>query len=125
MKKLILITICLFFAGCATSQITTDIGTNIGMSFQQAAGKGIVSAEQAIKVWPYISGQLKGVLSENYTIDISPIFQKIVKRLDTLAKKKKLTMEEKGFVIGSFVRLEQLALKNSLPDFPLIRFLKL
>lgn len=115
MKKLFLIlmaVLILALTGCATTKVTTDIGARIGESFQESAGKGMISAEQSIKAWPYVSGQLKGLMAANYRLDLSPMAADIISDLDKLAKKDALTTEEKGFVIGSFVRLEAIAIKD-------------
>ena len=113
MKILIVILMCLSFTGCATSKVATDIGVRIGDTYQEAAAKGIVSAEQSIQAWPYISGQIKGLLASNYEIEVAPLTQRIMDKLDEMAAQEDLTTEDKGFIIGSFVRLEMLALKQS------------
>ena len=114
MKTLITAIICaLMLTSCATSKVATDIGVRIGDTYQEAAAKGIVSAEQSIQAWPYISGQIKGLLAANYDIEVAPLTKRIMVKLDELAAQETLTTEEKGFIIGSFVRLEMLALKQS------------
>ena len=117
MKKLLLVLSILFLASCATSNIATDIGSSIGKSYQRAASKGTITAEQSIKAWPYISGQLKGVFASNYKLDLSPGLTLIIDALDELALKKELTEEEKGFIIGSFVRLELMAAEIGLDKY--------
>lgn len=110
MKKLFIILLTIFLlTGCATTRVATDIGVNIGNSFQESFAKGSVSADESIKAWPYISGQIKGIMASNY-VEFPVIAQDIINRLDTLARKKTLSDEEKGFVIGSYVRLEQVAI---------------
>ena len=106
------------FTGCAKQHvIATRIGVAIGDSYQEAAAMGTVSAEQSIAAWPYISGQLKGLMASNYNIDMPPLITNIIDDLDELAKKETLTTEEKGFVIGSFIRLEAIILKNGLDKY--------
>lgn len=114
MKKLtILIIFIMILSGCATAKVTTDIGTRIGTSFQEVAKKGQINAEKSIKAWPYVSGQLKGLLAGNYNYDLPKMATDIIENLDALAEKETLTNEEKGFVIGSFVRLETIAVRDS------------
>lgn len=114
MKKLFLVTlVMIFLTGCATSRVTTDIGVAIGDSFQKAAAKGTISAAESITAWPYVSGQIKGLMADNYKIEMVPMAQGIIKDLDKLALKESLTKEQQGFVIGSFVRLESLAIQYS------------
>jgi hypothetical protein len=110
---LFLIILAFCVSGCAASKVTTDVGVKIGQTFQDSAAKGMVSAEKSIKAWPYVSGLIKGLISANYELEMSSIENKIIIRLDELAKKKKLTDEDKGFIIGSFCRLEKLAIEHS------------
>jgi len=122
MKKLFVVLMVgllfLGFTGCAKQHvIATRIGVAIGDSYQEAAAMGTVSAEQSIAAWPYISGQLKGLMASNYNIDMPPLITNIIDDLDELAKKETLTTEEKGFVIGSFIRLEAIILKNGLDKY--------
>lgn len=101
------------FVGCATSKVATSIGVGIGESYQEAAASGTVSAEQSITAWPYIAGMIQGLLAADYDTDVPPIITGIIDKLDALAEKETLTTEEKGMVIGSFVRLEMLAVTHS------------
>jgi len=113
MKKLLLFIVSiLLLQSCATTRLTTDIGIMIGNSYQKSAQKGTISAEQSIKAWPYISGQIKGLLASNYALDIAPMATEIIDELDKLALKDNLTNEEKGYVIGYFVRLETVAIEQ-------------
>ena len=111
----LLLIFCLFFlCSCATTKIVTDLGTDIGQTYQEAYIKGSVSAEESIKAWPYISGNIKGIMSSNYDIELPELMKQIITDLDSLSSKETkegLTEEEKGFVIGSFVRLEHLAIQ--------------
>ena len=114
MKKVIMISIMVcILSSCATTRVTTEIGTRIGTSFQEVAKKGAVNAEKSIKAWPYVSGQLKGLMAANFDYELSKIAYDIIRDLDKLSKKDVLTDEDKGFVIGSFVRLETIAIKDS------------
>ncbi len=111
MKKIItslMVISILFFTGCATTKIATDIGVIIGSSFQESANKGIISAEQSIQAWPYVSGLIKGLLASNFDLEMPKLLTGIMNELNILAKKESLTFEEKGYVIGYYVRLEQL-----------------
>jgi len=99
--------------GCGKQHIVaTRIGVAIGDSYQKAAAMGTISAEQSIVAWPYISGQLKGLMAGNYDMEMPPMITNIIDKLDELAKRDSLTTEEKGFIIGSFVRLEAVALAD-------------
>jgi hypothetical protein len=99
-------------SGCATSRVITEMGVSIGGAFQKAAAKGEVSAEQSIKSWPYVKGCIKGVMAHNYEFEVPQGAKDIMKKLDGFAKKEKLTGEDKGEIIGSYVRLEGIALKQ-------------
>lgn len=116
-KLLVLIAILFLFTGCATTKIATNIGTNIGDSFIEAAEKGEISAEESIKAWPYVSGLIRGVLAANYDIDVPPIISDIMADLDKLAAKKTLTKNDKGRIIGSYVRLEKETIKLGLDKY--------
>jgi len=113
MKNLLMILImaCLL-SSCATAKLTTDIGARIGNTYHEAALKGRITADQSIKAWPYISGQIKGIMSNDFNLDLSQRASIIIKDLDKLAKKETLTDEGKGFVVGSIVRLEFVAVKE-------------
>ena len=114
MKKLIIAVLTLLMiTGCATTKVATTIGVGIGESFQEAALQGTVSAEQSIEAWPYISGLIQGILADNYSYEVPPIIINIIDKLDTLAAQPSLSEVDKGIVIGSFVRLEALALAHS------------
>ena len=121
MKKLFLciaaLALLVTLFGCAASQVTTSIGVNIGESYQEAAANGTVSAEQSIKAWPYISGLFKGLLASEYQLNLPVLITEIIDDLDVLATKEVLTDEEKGFVIGSFARLESVAIQYSLDRY--------
>ena len=113
MNKLVLIAItAMFLTSCATAKLTTDIGARIGQTYHEAALKGRITADQSIQAWPYISGQIKGIMSNDFDLDLSQRASIIIKDLDKLAKKETLTDEEKGFVVGSIVRLEVVSLKE-------------
>jgi hypothetical protein len=45
----LMIVTMVMLSGCGMTKITTDIGTNIGESYQESAAKGTISAEQSIK----------------------------------------------------------------------------
>ena len=110
MKKIIIIVAVFVLAGCASSQVATKIGTRIGASYQTSAIEGIAAAD-SIKAWPYVSGQIRGIYADDYETELSVKVQQIISALDALAEKEKLTDQEKGKVIGYYVRLEALALE--------------
>lgn len=113
MKKIILILlISVMAAGCATSHLATDVSTKIGRSFQESASKGIPSAEETIAAWPYISGLIRGLLAEEYKYQLSPSITSIIDRLDELAGKDELTVQNTGEINGLIVRLENLTGKE-------------
>lgn len=113
MKKIFFATlIVIIITGCSTVNVASRIGENIGSSFQSSSAR-IVSASAAIKSWPTISGLIKGTLADNYNFEIPVVAQSIIKNLDDLAAKETLTDEDKGRVIGYFVRLEYIAASES------------
>jgi hypothetical protein len=110
MKRLILLlAIMLVLTGCASSRVATSIGEDIGYSFTKAAAKGEVSAEQSIKAWPYVSGLVRGLLAEDFDYKVPLSAQNIMDNLDAIAQQGVLSPEDKGMVIGSYVRLEYIA----------------
>ncbi len=106
MKILSCLLVLLFLSGCVTSRLATSIGEDIGYSFQKASAKGEISAEQSIKAWPYISGLVRGILAEDYDYKVSSSIQHVMDVLDEIAQQDVLSSEDKGKVIGSYVRLE-------------------
>lgn len=114
MKKLLLLALsALLLTSCAGSKFATKAGAKIGKTYQEAAALGTVSAEESIKAWPYISGQIKGLMADNYDIEVPMVAKKIIRTLDMLSKRESLTDEEKGYVIGSFCRLEEIAVREA------------
>lgn len=116
MKRLSL-WICLVLAlcithGCATTRIATKAGARIGNSYQSSAALGTVTAEESIAAWPYISGLIKGVYSDNYELEVSLSAKNIISNLDLIAAKDVLTDEDKGVIIGHLCRLEAIAIKE-------------
>lgn len=109
MKSIIILLAVVMLGGCATSKVATDIGANIGESFASTAEKGVPAADQILKAWPYISGQIKGLTGEEYKTKIVPASVEVITELDALAAKTDVTMEEKGKAVGLVVRLEYLA----------------
>ena len=110
MKKIIIIVAVFVLAGCASSQVATKIGTRIGASYQTSAIEGIAAAD-SIKAWPYVSGQIRGIYANDYETELPVKVQQIISALDALAEKDNLTDQEKGKVIGYYIRLEALALE--------------
>lgn len=112
LKNSVIITVIavmfMMVAGCGTINVASRIGGNIGSSFQGSSER-IVSASDAIKSWPAISGLIKGTLADNYNFEIPVVAQNIIKSLDDMAAKDTLTNQEKGMVVGYFVRLEYIA----------------
>jgi uncharacterized protein YceK len=116
MKSIILLlAVAVLLGGCASTQFATDMGVKIGNSFTKAAAKGQVTAKESIKAWPYISGLIKGVLADNYRLEVNTMAQNIIGDLDKLAKKdpESLTGTEQGQIIGSYVRLEAIAVEEA------------
>jgi hypothetical protein len=114
MKKRILflammIFVSVFFTGCIMndSRNTTRIGSGIGGDYKKAAITGLMETDSFVKVWPFISGQIKGLLANNYEIEAPKSTIDLIKHLDELVKREDLTMEDFGFMVGSFVRLEE------------------
>lgn len=113
MRIIMALCIAMMLAGCASTQMATSIGIDVGTSFQKAAAKGEISAEQTIKAWPYVSGLIRGLLAEDYDYKVSGSAQFLMDELDSLAAKTEpLTSEDKGMVIGYMVRLEYIAVKE-------------
>ena len=110
MKKIIIIVAVFVLAGCASSQVATKIGARIGASYQTSAIEGIAAAD-SIKAWPYVSGQIRGIYANDYETELPVKVQQIISALDALAEKDNLTDQEKGKVIGYYIRLEALALE--------------
>jgi hypothetical protein len=100
------------FAGCAFAPLSSRIGDRTEGQYQKAYDLGVPAAEKIIKVWPYVSGLIKGTFAENYELELTVQFQRTVRALDELADKKELTDEDKGKVIGNVNRLEYLAGKE-------------
>ena len=110
MKKIIIIVAVFVLAGCASSQVATKIGARVGTGYQASAIEGIAAAD-SIKAWPYVSGQIRGIYADDYETELPVKVQQIISALDALAEKDNLTDQEKGKVIGYYVRLEALALE--------------
>ena len=109
MKKLIcLISLVALLTGCVSSRIATHIGTRIGTGYQTSAQDGLAAAD-SIKSWPYVSGLIRGIYAKDYDTELPVKVQNIITALDNLAAKKELTDQDKGEVIGYYVRLEALA----------------
>lgn len=117
MKKLISIIIVAMFmmtTGCATVKLATSGGSAVGSSFIESATKGGPVADESIAAWPYASGLIKGLLAANFEFTLPVVALDIMEELDIIAEKaltEELTMEEKGYVIGCFVRLEHIGTK--------------
>lgn len=111
-KMMVLITVLImltFLTSCMTTHFTTDIGVAIGNSFTEAFNKGTISAEESIKAWPYVSGLIKGTLSKDYEFEFPSLARSIIESLDKLAAQETRTVEENGFIIGSYLRLEKMS----------------
>jgi len=113
----LIIALTILLSSCGIMTVTTDLGIRIGTTFQELVSKGEVSAEQSIKAWPFISGQIKGLLSSNYDLKVSVIAKHIIQRLDDLAQKETLTLEDKGFILSSFVRLEAIMITDTWDEY--------
>ncbi len=100
-------------SGCVATTLATKAGARIATSYQEAAELGMVTAEESISSWPYISGLVKGLFADNYALDIPTTAKNIISALDDLAAKEGvLTAEEKGKIIGYFCRLEAVAIQE-------------
>ena len=82
MKLFIVLCIAVMLCGCASTKMATSIGIDVGISFQKAAVKGEISAEQTIKAWPYVSGLIRGLLAEDYDFKVSNSAQFLMDELD-------------------------------------------
>ena len=112
MKLFLCLLVLLLLSGCASSRVATSIGEDIGYSFKKAAAKGEIAAEDSIKAWPYVSGLIRGTLGEDYDYKVSPSIQAIIENLDELSQQDSLSDEDKGRVIGGYVRLEYFAVRE-------------
>lgn len=113
----LIVILAMLATGCGTTHYATNMGARIGETYQEAAAMGTVSAKESIKAWPYVSGQIKGIFAANYDLEMPALAREIIDNLDLLAEKDELTDEEKGFVIGSFCRLEQVAIEYAWDNY--------
>lgn len=104
LNKLLVILIIPFFISCTASfklvnKFTKDSVKDTKISIQ--------STRNMLKVWPYRSGIIKGIINDE--IDKYPIYlHNIFLELDILSKKyldKNITDEELGKAHGLFIRL--------------------
>ena len=109
MKLLFVILVLLLLTGCASTRVATSIGEDIGYSFRKAADKGEIAAKDSIKAWPYVSGLVRGALGEEFEYKVPMSAQNTMDTLDELSMKEVLTVEDSGTVIGSYLRLEYIA----------------
>ena len=119
MKKLFLAAMVLVFlfgallSSCGTiPKLATTTATNIGGSFSDAANKGEIGAEIAIKAWPYIDGMIQR--AKKHGLDLTVNTNETISNLNRLAKKdiSELTLREKGDIILSICIVEIEALKS-------------
>jgi len=112
MKRLaVSVLITLMLVGCTSTRIATNIGARVGDSFRGSSARGLESASEIKSCWPYVSGLIRGLYADNYDIEVPVVAKNIITQLDALAAKEKLTDDEKGKIIGYYVRLEALALE--------------
>ena len=111
-KVTIVIISIILLSGCASSQVASRMGEEIGNGFSKSYQDGTVNIDTHIKAWPYVSGLIKGVYANNYDTEVPKIAQDIISNLDELADKETLTDYEKGVVRGYFVRLEAIAIEQ-------------
>jgi len=109
---LILFICILFFSGCAFAPLSSRIGEQTGKMYQKAYDRGMPSAEQIQKSWPFVSGLIRGTFGIQFELVLSVDLQRTVEALDVLAEKEKLTDKERGQIIGGVNRLEYLAGKE-------------
>ena len=109
MKKVITMSLLIMFSfalvGCVGSRLITDIAKSVGDSDMKAVTKGTPAAGTIMKSWPYIHGQIKGVMGQSYEFDLSPYAIAAAERLDELTSKKEpLSPGEMGELNGARVR---------------------
>ena len=113
MRKVITVVISIVLLyGCASSQVASRMGVEVGNGFSKSYQDGTVNIDAHIKAWPYVSGLIKGIYANNYDTEVPKIAQDIISNLDKLADKETLTDYEKGVVRGYFVRLEAIAIEQ-------------
>ena len=108
MKRIIvaLLLVSIITMGCAVSSLSTSFGSKISESYKETMERGVPSAKQIIQAWPFISGQIKGLVHEDYKTVLPPVYTSIVTDLDDLVAKPDKTMEDEGKILGLTVRLE-------------------
>lgn len=117
----IFVLLCVLFSflmtGCGLTKAATVSGEKISKTFVEQAEIGTQAADESASSWPYVSGLIKGIFADNYELDMPMQAKNIIKKLDELAAKKEsgetLTTEEKGFILGSYLRLEEIATKEA------------
>ena len=97
------------FSGCVSSNVVTDMGATIAKHYDKALAKGIPTAEQIVKAWPYVSGLVRGCMGEEYEFRMPPSVTWAIDELDALCAKTELTTQDKGTIVGLAVRVEYLA----------------
>lgn len=113
MRKAIILIFCMvLFTGCAFAPLSSRIGEQTEGMYQKSYDRGVPAAEKIVKVWPFVSGLIKGTFAEDYELTLTVQFQRTVKELDELATRETLSTEDKGKVIGAVNRLEYLAGKE-------------
>jgi len=116
-RAVVMMVALVMFSGCAVSSLSTAVGSNIGESYHDTMMKGVPTAKQIIEAWPFISGQIKGLVHEDYKTVLPPVYTSIVTDLDALVAKPDKTMEDEGKIVGLTVRLEVVAGKYFVDNY--------
>jgi|GEM_PF-5594271 hypothetical protein len=109
---LILLLCIIFFSGCAFAPLSSRMGEQTGKMYQKAYDRGLPSAEKIVKVWPFVSGLIKGTFGSDYKRKLSFDLQDSIEALDKLCVQENLTTGDKGQIIGYVNRVEYLAGKE-------------
>jgi hypothetical protein len=113
MKKIAFcIAIIFLFSGCAFAPLSSRMGEQTGKMYQKAFDRGVPSAEQIAKSWPFVSGLIRGTFGTDFKYKLSVDLQDTMEALDELSAKEKLTNGDKGQIIGCVNRVEYLAGKE-------------
>jgi hypothetical protein len=102
-----IIIVCVVFllTACGTTKVLTTIGGKIGASNVKVyETKGKQAAADIKASWPFVHGEIKGVMGPSYEFDLSVNARKAADTLDALAAKSTLTPAEEGEIIGSIDR---------------------
>lgn len=114
---LIILVVCFLMAGCARQTVISETNKIISKSYLAMQQKGMPSAKDTIRAWPYISGFLHGMLAEEFIYKMTPSVVSSMELLDKLAVKYTfvdgqpdpvISKEDSGMINGCVIRLEYL-----------------